>query len=183
MIFLFLCQYICEEKFRYGSLSDSELVEFVNIFEGNLEKFKIFLKRYYGKYASELRYNIPILYRIAERIDQRKDYYLYFHSDEEDSMYMSQAKEVSLFCYWFIKYKPLSYKSFSDECHFFHDKGYTLNELYGAYVLMSFILGLNKDNCKYFNSSTINNLTYSLSNREISKESLILYVESFLEQE
>jgi len=48
---------------------------------------------------------------------------------------------------------------------------------------MSFITGLDEDNAKYFNDTAISTLTYSLTNREISKEALILYVESFLTQE
>lgn len=49
--------------------------------------------------------------------------------------------------------------------------------------MMSFVTGLDKDNEKYFDETTISTLTYSLTNREISKEALILYVESFLTQE
>lgn len=66
---------------------------------------------------------------------------------------------------------------------FFSENGYTVNEFYAAFLLMSFITGLDEDNAKYFNDTAISTLTYSLTNREISKEALILYVESFLTQE
>lgn len=48
---------------------------------------------------------------------------------------------------------------------------------------MAFITGLDDSNTKYFNETAIDTLTYSLTNREISKEALILYVESFITQD
>ena len=48
-----------------------------------------------------------MLVDIYRRIDQRFDYYLYYHSNEKKTVFMSQTKETALFCYWVIKYKPL----------------------------------------------------------------------------
>jgi hypothetical protein len=127
-----------------------------------------------------MRINYPMLYRIVERVDQRRDYYLYFHSNHNHAMLMSQAKETALFCYWLIKYKPISFENAYEESSFFHENGYTINELYAAFLLMSFITGLDEENEKYFNEAAVSTLTYSLTNREISKEALIMYVESFL---
>ncbi len=98
-----------------------------------------------------MRINYPMLYRIVERVDQRRDYYLYFHSNHNHAMFMSQAKETALFCYWLIKYKPISFENAYEESSFFHENGYTINELYAAFLLMSFITGLDEENEKYFN--------------------------------
>ena len=130
-----------------------------------------------------MRVNYPMIYRIVERVDQRRDYYLYFHSSSDHSMYMSQAKEIALFCYWMMKYKPISFEEAYEEANFFSENGYTVNEFYVAFFLFFFITGLDENNIKYFNETAISTLTYSLTNREISKEALILYVESFLTQE
>ena len=120
-----------------------------------------------------------MLYRIIERVDQRRDYYLYFHSNHDHAMHMSQAKETALFCYWLIKYKPISFENGYEEFTFFSENGYTVNEFYAAFLLMSFITGLDEDNAKYFNETAISTLTYSLTNREISKEALILLCRIF----
>ena len=39
---------------------------------------------------------------------------------------------------------------------------------------------MDASNEKFFNDESLSTLTYSITNREISKEALILYVESFL---
>lgn len=172
-----------ESKFRYNPLSPEYVHDTVSEFEINLEKCKKVMFSWLEGYSDDFRINIPMLYRITERIDQRKDYYLYFHSNHTHAMRMSQAKEVALFCYWFLKYKPLSFEVAYDNAKFFEDNSYTLNELYVAYVLITFIVGLDEENERFFNAAAVATLTYSMTNREISKEALILYVESFLTEE
>ena len=169
-----------ESKFRYNPVSPEYMYNTVSDFEKNLEKYKKVMFSWLEGYSNNLRINIPMLYRIVERIDQRKDYYLYFHSNHKNAMRMSQAKEVALFCYWFLKYKPLSFEEAYNDAKFFEENSYTLNELYVAYILITFIVGLDEENQRFFNAKVVSTLTYSMTNREISKETIILYVESFL---
>lgn len=169
-----------EANFRYRPLSPEHIYDAVSEFEMNFKNYKKVMSSWLEGYSNDFRLNFPMLYRIMERIDQRKDYYLYFHSNHKHIMRMSQAKEVALFCYWFLKYKPLSFDLAYDDAMFFADNGYTLNELYVAYVLITFIVGLDEKNEKFFNAASVATLTYSMTNREISKEAMILYVESFL---
>lgn len=171
---------ISAKDFQFQPVTPELLVQ-------NADKFYLHFKRYlnhmsslFDSYSTDIRINYPMLYRITERIEQRRDYYLYFHSNDTYTMQMSQAKETALFCYWFVKYKPLSFNSAKEELQFFEDNSYTLNESYVAYLLTSFIVGLDVDNRKYFDDEAVATLTYSLTNREISKEALILYVESFI---
>lgn len=176
-------EFISSEHFRYNSVSSEYLVNCTEKFKKNFEIYKDVMKEMFQNYSTNMRINYPMLYRIIERIDQRKDYYLYFHSNHDHAMDMSQAKEAALFCYWLIKYKPISFENSYEESDFFSKNGYTINEFYAAFLLMSFITGLDEGNKKYFNKDAVSTLTYSLTNREISKEALILYVESFLTQE
>lgn len=171
-------RYITEEQFRYQPLSAEELYELAKKIEESVEKYKKNLISVFG--SIDIQINYPMLYRIFERIDQRRDYYLYFHSNHEHSMQMSQAKETALFSYWLIKYKPITCVEKFDEYNFFNNNGYTVNELFATFFLISFIIGLDEKNSQHFDLTTISTLTYSLSNREVSKEALILYVESFL---
>lgn len=176
-------QFISPDNFRYNSVSPEFLVECTDKFNKNFEEYKRVLKAMFKEYSTDMRVSYPMIYRIIERIDQRKDYYLYFHSNHKHAMRMSQAKEVALFCYWLIKYKPISFEKAYEEFEFFAENGYTVNEFYAAFLLMSFITGLEDNNLKYYSEEAIFILTYSLTNREISKEALILYVESFITQD
>lgn len=174
--------FISPEDFRYKSVSPEYLYEGTTKFEQNVEVFKKALKQLFPNCSLNMRINYPMIYRIIERVDQRRDYYMYFHSNHTHAMEMSQAKEVALFCYWLIKYKPISFEDFDEELSFFNDNAYTLNEFYATFLLTSFVIGLDEENIKHFNEAAIFTLTYSLTNREISKEALIMYVESFLVQ-
>lgn len=176
-------KYISSDDFRYNSVEPEILVEGVEKFKKNFQLYKETATTLFAEYSTDFRINTPMLYRIIERIDQRKDYYLYFHSNKEYAMKMSQTKEIALFCYWLIKYKPIAFSNAYEEFNFFDAHGYTVNEMYAAFLLMSFVIGLEEDNIKYFSEEAIFTLTYSLSNREISKEALILYIESFLTEE
>lgn len=176
-------QFTNPENFRYNSVTPECMVECTDRFIKNFETCKDFIKSIFHEYSMEMRISYPIIYRIVERIDQRSDYYLYFHSRPGHPTLMSQAKEVALFCYWLIKYKPISFEKAYEEYDFFFEHGYSVNEFYAAFLLMSFITGLEVNNLKYFHKKAIFDLTYSLANREISKESLILYVESFIKHD
>ncbi len=176
-------QFISSDDFRYNSVSPEYLRDTTEKFNENFKIYKEVLKNLFQNYSTNIRINYPMIYRIIERVDQRKDYYLYFHSNHDHAMYMSQAKETALFCYWLIKCKPISFEDAYEECSFFSENGYTINESYAAFLLMAFITGLDDSNTKYFNETAVSTLTYSLTNREISKEALILYVESFLTKE
>lgn len=173
-------QFISKENFRYIPVETRTLHDEAERFKKNFDKFlKLFQQEYPG-YPVDFNINYPMIYRITERIDQRRDYYLYFHSNDTHAMVMSQAKETALFCYWFIKYKPVSFIDPEVGFRFFNDYGYTVNEYYATFLLMSFAVGLDRNNFKFFRGSAVPTLTYSLANREISKEALILYAESFL---
>ena len=108
-------QFISPENFQYNPVTPEYLYEFTEMFKENFEKFKKAEEEVLRNYSTEMRINYPVIYRIMERIDQRADYYLYFHSNQNHPMYMSQAKEVALFCYWLIKYKPISFEESYDE--------------------------------------------------------------------
>jgi len=173
---------IQEKDFRYRPVSPQYLYDSYNKYIEHFELYKESMAKANEPYKSQIVTNVHILYQIIERIDERSDYYMYFHSSERHPMRMSQTKEIALFCYWLVKYKPLSFESMDDESHFFAENGCSINETYAAYALMSFIVGLNQDNERFFYDDSLVTLVYSLANRDISKEAFILYVESFIEK-
>ena len=167
------------DQFRYRTLPQDEQRKLLDEFIESFSLFRQETSNFFSEYSSDIRINRSMMFRIFERIDQRRDYYRYFHSDENHRMEMSQTKEVSLFCYWLLRYKPLSFEDAQADQRFFVKNSFTLNEFYAAYVLISFITEQDPENVRFFSVKTFTDLTYSLMNREISKEALILYVETF----
>lgn len=90
-------QFISPENFRYNTVSSETLYECAEKFKTNFEIYQETMKKLFPNYSMNMRINYPMIYRIIERVDQRRDYYLYFHSNHDHAMIMSQAKETALF--------------------------------------------------------------------------------------
>jgi hypothetical protein len=118
-------------------------------------------------------YNSSDLLSVIRKVDQRKHYFKEFHN-----IAMSELKEISLLCFWLIKFKPYRIENDND---FLHD---SINEKFCVYLIIYTIrniLRLNKldeSPINYFSEEYIYELTYSLKFRDISKEALILMVET-----
>jgi hypothetical protein len=166
---------IRDEDFIYNDLPPEIVAEKANTFKAILSKFleKSKLER------EDIRCEDSLIFRIITRIDQRKDYYSYFHSEvtteKQDLRQMSEVKTTALWCYWLIKYKPIiiidKYKSEM----YFQNNSCTVNEALAAYIFTSFIVTYN-EHCKkdyYKSSDYMRDIYYSFMNEEISKEALI----------
>jgi len=163
--------------FLYEEMSDEEMLQNHKQFKRLLANFNSLFKGFFDRCT----YSIPLIYEIYKRIDQRADYYLYFHSDPERPMKMSQTKEIALMVFWVLKYKPLSLPA--DKANkLFHQKNCTINEYFAVYIL--FIYATEKsprtDISSYFSKKNIDNIVYNFMHRDISKEAMIFYVNSLL---
>jgi hypothetical protein len=163
--------------FLYEDLPDSEMLQKLNQFKNLLTNFKSFFKGLFD----DCTYSIPLVYEIYKRIDQRADYYLYFHSDPERPMKMSQTKEIALLVFWILKYKPLSLPADKSN-RLFIQKNCTINEYFAACCLASYAVAMSprKDIYGYFSRKNIDILVYSFMHRDISKEAMICYFDSLL---
>ena len=131
--------------------------------------------------SSEIETNYMILLNVFIRIDERADYYQYFHSKNE-IMHMSTEKEVALAAYWIVKYKPFRLKSISKEEDFYYNYKCTINEVIAAMLIISYLCEKIPKLKDYYTENKINTLVYDLLNRDISKEALIMYVESYIKE-
>jgi hypothetical protein len=163
--------------FLYEELSDVEMLQSLNQFKELLINFDSHFKGFFDDYT----YSIPLIYEIYRRIDQRADYYLYFHSDPKGPMKMSQTKEIALMVFWVLKYKPLSLPAHKADCLFIQ-KNCTINEYFAAYILFSYATKMSsrKDVEDYFCRKNNDILVYNFMHRDISKEAMIFYVDSLL---
>ena len=89
----------------------------------------------------DIECNDILLLKTILRIDQRSDYFVYFHSTinsngdiEVDEM--SQYKQIALLCFWIIKYKPLRIKDVQKELLYYKYNHCTINEAFAAYIFV-----------------------------------------------
>lgn len=166
---------IAEEDFKYNQIDGQSVIEFYNKFMELLNDFSLTVNQ-----EAELEVVVPIITRICERIDQRKDYYLYYHSTDEKIMHMSYEKEMALWAFWVSKYKPVRFCDIVDEELFFLDNGCTVSDAFACYIIISIVCANNTDKVKYFTQSIVKDMYYDLSNRDFSKEAIISKVNDLI---
>ena len=165
---------INEEDFKYQLPPNEWFIEQKRKLENSIKicKEKANLNDY------EIEINYLLLLNIFIRVDERTDYFRYFHSETE-SMTISQEKEIALDAYWICKYKPFRLKSVDQEEEFYSFYRCSINEVIATMLITFFLCKKNSKLKKYFNENKINTLIYDMFNRDISKEAMIMYVESF----
>ena len=165
-----------EKDFRYQVPPEDILIGYKNDIDYLVEKFreKLDLKSY------DVEINYCLLCNLIIRVDERKDYYQYFHSTGDTVMRISRGKEIALLAYWIVKYKPFRVKEISKEEEFYINFRCSFNEVFAAMLIVSFVAEEAKFQGDFFTANKINTMIYDLFNRDISKEAMIMYVESFI---
>lgn len=164
-----------EKDFRYSLPSE----EWIIGYKRKIEDFLAVSKTKADLDDFEVEINYLMLCNIFIRVDERDDYYLYFHSKEE-IMHMSCDKEIALLAFWIVKYKPFRIKTITQEEQFYQEFKCTINELIAALLVVFYICDKIPSLKTYFDEKKINTFIYDLTNRDISKEAMIMYVESFI---
>lgn len=166
---------IDEKNFRYCLLSKEAVIT-------NKREMEIFVTKLQKDLALEvysIEVNYPLLCTVFIRVDERADYFMYFHS-KEDAMHMSRGKEIALLAFWITKYKPFRLQTQKQEMDFFRNYRCSINEVIAVMLMASYLCKENAELKTYFSEKKINTLIYDMFNRDISKEALIMYVESHL---
>lgn len=163
-----------ENGFKYTPLGAKQLDEIWQKQKATIEHF-ISINHYDPK---KIFVNEKLVLAVIAKVDQRKKYFEYFHSLE-----MSEFKEVALNAFWYTKLRPLCASSSSiveSDAQIFD----AINEKFSLFLILSTIKEmLIKHNLSFerldeLSSSYISELIYSLKYRDISKESMILLVET-----
>ena len=76
-----------EEDFFYNKLTPDQIYSFYDEFSELLDDFSRTVDQ-----DAEIEAVLPVITRICIRIDQRKDYYMYYHSENGRVMHMSHEK-------------------------------------------------------------------------------------------
>jgi len=168
---------IDEKNFKYELPEDEWLASKIEEFEEFLEWCKEKLEL--GEF--ELEINHVLLINVFVRIDERKDYFMYFHS-EGNPMHMSLEKEIALEAYWLSRYQPVRIKKIEDEIRFTKSFRVTISDVIATMLIVAFLVDKKESLDEYFTEKRINALIYNMFNRDISKEAMIMYVEAFLDE-
>lgn len=163
-----------KENFRYQPLRENELQI---LWEKHKEIIESFVSN--NQYDSNNIYiNENIVMAIIAKVDQRRRYFKYFHGLD-----MSEYKEVALICFWYIKLQPICIVSkdvVAKDLRVYD----SINEKLAVYYLLATLRcmlnekQLSTDLLDALPKKYINEMVYSFTYRDISKEALILLIES-----
>jgi len=169
----------------YKEMTPERMLHLLNAkFKPLLDNFREFFYKHTNTKES-IRYSTPLVSDIFKRIHQRSDYYTYFHTKPNGGqpMVMAETKHTALMAYWVIKYKPLSLPLvFADDLY--QTKCCTINEYFAAFCIFSLAKKYPRvgDVNTYFSPDNLNGIVYAFMHRDISKEAMILYVESLVDE-
>lgn len=159
------------DDFRYVPLNEEQYSNICNKHYSVIEKF-LMNNRYS---LDKVDINEKILLSIIAKVDQRQKYFQYFHG-----LKMSEFKEVSLICFWYIKLKPIRISC--ENCK--DGKLDAINEKLALYYLLSLYRkmlkdhGLPTDVLDRLPEEYIKEVLYSFKYCDISKEAFTLLAES-----
>lgn len=163
-----------ETGFNYHQLSNDELQKEWNKHRTVIESFLTGNK--YNK--NNIIINENTMLSVIVKVDQRRKYFEYFHK-----LKMSEFKEVALNAFWICKLQPLSIckrELITDQ-----PKEYdSLNEKLALFYILRTLRGALKNKNKSENMldslprKYVDELIYTFTYRDISKEAFIMLVES-----
>lgn len=162
------------DSFRYKSLEEEDFKCLWNKHKKIIEGFVA----NNGYDPKVICINENVVMSIIAKVDQRKKYFEYFHGIE-----MSEFKEMALIQFWYIKLKPISI--YSKEESVLNSKVFEdINEKLALYYMLATYrkllkkASLSTQPLDKLSKAYLKELLYSFTYRDISKEALILLVES-----
>jgi len=146
-----------------------------------IKKFDILISNFIDECGYSVEDVAPFetaIFQIITKVDQRKKYFIFFHH-----LNISDFKELALYCFWIIKLKPLCLikedATDSDKLAFA-----SINEKLAIYKIINTFRSLAENGKQrkviddFFSDAYIHELIYSFTYRDISKEALILLIET-----
>lgn len=154
---------------KYKQMTDQEYMDEISNLDQLLKDFCEGSQLYI---YDNIKVDLVTLKDIIVRVNKRKYYFKVFHNE----MITSEYKETALYCYWFLKLRPLWISSEQIDI-----QASRINE---KFVLHMYISLLKKYNGIFSDKDGINKLhikelLYSFRFRDITKESMILMLEPY----
>ncbi len=141
-----------------------------------LDCWEVYFQKILKQCGEDVEYtvNSVALRELVERVYQRKDYFLRYHSD----LKMSEYKEIGLNVFWISKFKPFQIKA----DHNIDKLAFETNDDFAMFHMFTALEKLAKTLKLDFNTERIPRslyceLAYCLNFRDMSKEALGMIVE------
>jgi len=163
-----------EKDFRYAALSQEELQIRWDKHKEIIEDFL-----YENDYQdSNLFVNESAVLSVITKVHQRQKYFKFFHGID-----MSEYKEAALISFWYIKLQPITLRTeeFANKVRKEYE---SINEKLAVYYLLRTLrIMLIKNNkpeeeLDSISAKYLNELIYTFTYRDISKEALIMLMET-----
>ena len=125
----------------------------------------------------DLNIDFAIIAEALVRLDKRKDYFVIFHDDTD----MNEVKRSALLAYWILKFKPIHIKTDNKVTKGKYRK---INEAFAVFVIYSTVceeIKRKTGNDFYVSKDYNRKIMYGFKFWDISKEALMLIVESLCE--
>lgn len=161
-------------KFRYAALSESEL-------QNRWDKHKNIIEDFLSenKYDQNCIFvNEKVILSIITKVHQRQKYFKYFHGLD-----MSEYKEAALNAFWYIKLRPIMFRSdvLAEQLPGEYD---SINEKLAVYYLLRTLRLMlikhkkSEDQLDTLSRKYLRELVYTFTYRDISKEAIIMLIET-----
>lgn len=111
------------------------------------------------------------LAEVISRTYKRKEYYKYFHNITN----VSELKETALLCFWIIKLKPFTVLIDRSPLRPSANEKFALNLILSQ---IQHLLSLQGEDFRMLDDCFIQDTLYAFKYRDLSKEAMILYVDS-----
>lgn len=161
---------------NYIPLSDDETK---NLFEDHKLIINSFIEGNH-QIADLIKIDESALYSLITKVEQRRQYFKYFHG-----LNMSEYKEIGLVSFWYIKYHPIYIDETIQKAKAIPNASIEfINEKIAVYYIlvtlrkMATVCNIKKDALDVITDKYVKDLIYSFSHRDISKESMILIIET-----
>lgn len=162
------------KNFKYQPLKEDELLI---RWEKHKKIIESFIKE--NQFDCEKIYiNEKAVMAVIAKVDQRRKYFEYFHG-----LRMSEYKEGALICFWYVKLHPICAVSkdiLQNDMKVFNSINEKLAVYYLLVTLKSMLKqqGMSTEKVDSLPRVYLKELMYSFTYRDLSKEALILLIES-----
>lgn len=161
-----------ESKEKCPEISSEDLKNGIETLTASFWEFvKIEDVPLYDNKDTKVYVNFRNLAEIVNRVYKRKEYYRYFHNID----HVSELKETALNCFWIIKLKPFTVLVDDSPLKL------SVNEKFALNLILSQIQYLLNEKGRNFHMPDkcfIQDTLYAFKYRDLSKEAMILFVDS-----
>ncbi len=121
--------------------------------------------------CKDIDINLRNLSEVVSRTYKRREYYRYFHNITK----VSELKHTALTCFWLIKLKPFTVLNNNSPLRLSVNEKFSLNLILSQ---ISYFLTSKGKEFKMPDKCFIQDTLYSFKYRDLSKEAMILFVDS-----